>query len=145
SLRMFAPVPWAGLLTACILLGARAGVLPPPCVSPRTRDEIDAERKTKREETWAEVKRVVAEYHALLPRAEATAVGSAYARHSSKHQDSVADQIRTMFADAVRKRVFIPLEHVYFDLAVRGRKSDRDGLNRLRECSIGDPRWSSSS
>lgn len=80
------------------------------------------------------VRALVAECHARLPRDRAVAVGAAYARFSSRFQDSIPDQIRTVLEDAVRKRVFIPLEYVFYDLAVRGCKSDREGLNALREC-----------
>lgn len=61
-------------------------------------------------------------------------VGAAYALYSSRFQDSVTDQVRAVFADAVRKGVFIPLDHVFLDLAVRGVKNDRPGLNALRAC-----------
>ncbi len=39
-----------------------------------------------------------------------------------------------MLGDAARKGVFVPLENVFYDLGVRGFKSDREGLNALREC-----------
>ena len=89
---------------------------------------------SKLERTLAEVRRIVAEFHALLPRQSAEAIGAAYARYSTRHQDSIADQIRAIFADAARKKMFIPLDNVFFDLGVRGCKSERDGLNQLREC-----------
>src|SRR5690349_15472343 len=87
-----------------------------------------------RQSTRAEIARLVADYHARLPRDQAAALGAAYGRYSSRYQDSVLDQIRTILEDALRKRVFIPLEFVFFDLAVRGAKADRPGLNALRAC-----------
>ena len=51
-----------------------------------------------------------------------------------RFQDSIADQIRTLLAEAVRERVFIPFDHVFYDMAVRGFKNDRPGLNALRVC-----------
>ena len=92
------------------------------------------DRQARHDRTLDDVRRIVAEFHALLPRVGASAVGAAYARYSSKYQDSVADQLRAIFADAARKSVFIPLENVFFDLAVRGVKNDREGLNGLRAC-----------
>lgn len=100
----------------------------------RPRSEVADERRAKWDRMWAEIQAIVAEFHALLLRERAECIGAAYARYSSRFQDSVADQIRAIFADAVRKQVFIPLDHVFFDLAVRGFKSDREGLNGLRGC-----------
>lgn len=59
-------------------------------------------------------------------------IGCAYARYSSRHQQSIADQIRTIFEAALRLEIFIPLENIFFDLAVRGYKDQRTGLNALR-------------
>ena len=101
---------------------------------PRPLSAAAADQQAKREKTLAEVAAIAAEFHARLPRHAAAAVGAAYARYNSRFQDSVADQVRVIFADAVRKGVFIPLDNVFFDLAVRGFKSDREGLNALRAC-----------
>jgi DNA invertase Pin-like site-specific DNA recombinase len=48
-------------------------------------------------------------------------------------QDSAEDQVRAMLEFAVANGIFVPREHVYFDLGVRGHKSKRDGLDQLRE------------
>jgi DNA invertase Pin-like site-specific DNA recombinase len=101
---------------------------------PRHRSDVADERQARLDRTWEEVRRIVAEFHALLPRDRAEAVGAAYARYSSRFQDSVADQVRAVLADTVRKGVFVPLDHVFLDLAVRGVKNDRPGLNALRAC-----------
>ena len=114
-----------------VLVGLVAAVHPPGA---RTHAQVADERQARRDRTWDEIKRIVAEFHARLPRDRAEAVGAAYARYSSRFQDSVADQVRALFEDAVRKAIFIPLEHVFFDLAVRGFKNDREGLNALRDC-----------
>ena len=87
-----------------------------------------------RRRTEDEIRTLVAEYHARLPRDQAIALGAAYARYSSRFQDSIVDQIRTLLDDALRKKVFIPFEYIFIDLGVRGAKSDRPGLNGLREC-----------
>lgn len=100
----------------------------------RPRAEVADDREAKVAHAWDEIRALVAGFHALLTREQAVAVGAAYARYSTRFQDSIADQIRTIFADAVRKRVFIPLEHVFLDIAVRGCKADREGLNALRAC-----------
>ena len=108
---------------------------PAPAGATRPDDNRPPESAAEaRRRTDEKVRALVAEYHARLPRDQAAAVGAAYARFSSRFQDSIPDQIRTVLEDAVRKRVFIPLEHVFYDLAVRGCKSDREGLNALRAC-----------
>lgn len=99
----------------------------PRSIPPNLLDQV-------RQRTIDEIRLLVAIFHALLSREDAEAIGAAYARFSTRHQDSIVDQIRAIFADAVRKRIFIPLEHVFFDLGVRGCKSDRVGLNQLRDC-----------
>jgi len=106
--------------------GDRNGSLPQP--------DVSDERQSRWNRSWDEIRQIVSEYHMLLPRQEAKAVDAAYARYSSRHQDSVADQIRTIMNDAIRKGIFIPLENVFLDLAVRGVKNDRPGLNDLRVC-----------
>ena len=117
-----------------LLLGMAKAVVSNPGGTLPESGARKSEDDSKLERTLFEIRQLVAEFHALLPREKAEAIGAAYARYSTRHQDSIADQIRTILADAVRKKVFIPLEHVYFDLGVRGCKSERDGLNQLREC-----------
>jgi len=75
----------------------------------------------------------VAEAHGRLPRQLAQVVGAIYVRFSTWMQDSAEDQVRTMLEFAVANGIFVPREHVYFDLGVRGHKSKRDGLDQLRE------------
>ncbi|MDB5308826.1 MAG: Recombinase [Gemmataceae bacterium] len=100
----------------------------------RLLNDPDRERQAKLQRTGDEVRHLVGEFHARLPRDQAVALGAAYARYSSRFQDSIVDQFRTIFDDALRKRIFIPIEFVFFDLGVRGAKADRPGLNGLREC-----------
>jgi DNA invertase Pin-like site-specific DNA recombinase len=100
----------------------------------RPLSKSELEHRVKLERTKAEIAKLVAEYHLQLSRAKAKAIGAAYARYSTKHQDSVVDQIRAMFVDAVRKGVFIPLENIFFDLGVSGTKSRREGLTALKDC-----------
>jgi len=102
--------------------------------TPTENAKKKSESDTKLQRTLSEIRQLVAEFHALLPREKGEAIGAAYARFSTRFQDSIVDQIRAIFADAVRKRIFIPLENVFFDLGVRGCKSDRVGLNQLRGC-----------
>jgi len=100
---------------------------------PRSREEIEKERRELYERTCREVDLIVAEYHARLPRSAAKSIGAIYARYSTRFQDSVADQVRGILEDAVRLGIFIPREMIFFDLAVRGYKKHRVGLDQLRE------------
>ena len=98
----------------------------------RGRDEVAAERQALWERTQAEIDAIASHYHGLLPRGVATAIGAIYGRYSTQLQDSIADQVRSLFEAAVKKGIFVPREHVYVDLAVRGYRDDRPGLNGLR-------------
>jgi hypothetical protein len=69
---------------------------------PRSKDEIAQERKEILERTIREIDEIVAEYHYELPRSKAESIGAAYARYSTRFQDSIADQIREIFKQAVR-------------------------------------------
>jgi DNA invertase Pin-like site-specific DNA recombinase len=99
----------------------------------RTRAEIEAERQELEKNTREEIRAIASEHHALLPRNQAKLIGAIYARYSTRFQGSIADQVRSMYEEAIKRGIFVPLENVFFDLAVRGGKNDREGLNCLRE------------
>ena len=103
----------------------------------RTRGEIDRDRAAQRNEIEQQIDRLAEEFHRLLPRSEAQGIAAAYARHSSRFQHSVVDQIRTLFEAALKQKIFIPREHVCYDIAISGYKVKRKGLNRLRELLAG--------
>jgi DNA invertase Pin-like site-specific DNA recombinase len=100
---------------------------------PRSRAEVGSERQKLRQDTEREIEALVAEFHALLPRDQAKCLGAIYARYSSRYQHSVADQVRGCLQAAVQLGVFVPLEHVFFDLAVRGAKERGPGFDQLKE------------
>ncbi len=100
---------------------------------PRTKAEIQRERQELHERTGREIDQIVSQYHAQLPRNRAKAIGAAYARYSTRFQDSIADQIREILEYAVKDGVFVPREMIFFDLAVKGFKKNRIGLGGLRE------------
>jgi len=69
--------------------------------------------------------RLAAEFHARLPRAEADGLAVIYARFSTRFQASIADQVRAA-RGAVARNLFVPVDHICFDLAVPGsRPSER--------------------
>ncbi|MDP6557790.1 MAG: recombinase family protein [Pirellulaceae bacterium] len=98
----------------------------------KTREDIQREQQALLEKTEREIDEIVAEFHNKLPREKAEAIGALYARFSSRFQDSIADQIRTLYEAAVAEGIFVPRELIFFDLAVRGWKDRRPGLTALR-------------
>jgi DNA invertase Pin-like site-specific DNA recombinase/DNA-binding CsgD family transcriptional regulator len=99
----------------------------------RTRAEIEQERRELLEKTQREIDAIAAEFHAKLPRGQAKGTGAVCARYRSRFQDSIADQVRTLFEAAHQLGLFIPRELVFFDMAVRGWKDRRPGLTALRQ------------
>ncbi len=99
----------------------------------RTRADIERERMELFEKTQREIDALVGEFHAKLPRDQARSIGSCYARYSSRFQDSITDQVRSILEAALAMEIFIPREHVYVDMAVRGYQDRRPGLTALRE------------
>lgn len=98
----------------------------------RTREQIAQEREDLVLKTAGEIDAIVAEYHAKLPRKQAESIGAAYARFSSRFQESIADQIRVIYEAAIKAGIFIPREKIFYDLAVSGKKERRSGLNQLK-------------
>ena len=99
---------------------------------PRSREETAAERQARKEKTVREIQELAAEFHARLPRDQAVTVGAIYVRYSTRFQDSVADQVRALLEIALKKKIYITIEFIFFDLAIRGAKSHREGLDTLR-------------
>lgn len=58
-------------------------------------------------------------------------IGGVLARQSTKMQHSIDDQVRECVQDAARKKIYVPPEYICTDVQ-SGRKSDREGLNRMR-------------
>ena len=110
-----------------------ATVVPPPpgeWSSPKTLGD-SGRAAGAFEKTNQEIDQLVAEAHARLPRHLAKSIGAVYSV-STWMQDSAEDQVRAILAFAVENGIFVPREHIYFDLGVRGHKNKRDGLDQLR-------------
>ncbi len=118
--------------TAMNLLGTYGSRLRSRRKGPRGRDETEDDRRRLEEETAREIDQLVGEFHNQLPREQAKSTGAIYARYSTRFQHSIADQVRSLFQAAVRDNIFVPREHVFFDVAVRGCKERRSGLQELR-------------
>jgi site-specific DNA recombinase len=102
----------------------------PSSRSPRPGPEVGG--GPLRDQNQLAIDRLAAEFHARLPRQQARQIGAIYARYSSRYQDSIADQVRTLLEAAVAQRIFVPRDSICFDLATRGTKERRPGLDRLR-------------
>jgi len=98
----------------------------------RTKAEVEREQRLLLERTEREVDAIAAEFHERLPRDKSQRIGLMYARYSSRFQSSVPAQVRALYETAVREGTFVPRELVFFDLAVRGYRDNRPGLNALR-------------
>jgi site-specific DNA recombinase len=101
----------------------------------KKQSKSDAERLRLEliEKTSREIDAIAEEFHGQLSRKKAASIGALYARYSTRFQDSIADQVRTLFEEALRKNIFIPRENVFYDIAARGYSSRRPGLMALRE------------
>ena len=96
---------------------------------PRSKQEIERERREKWERTCREVDEIYAEYEARFHRRPDQLLGVIYARYSTRFQDSIADQVRAILERALELGIYVPRKHIFFDLAVRGFKKQRDGLS----------------
>ena len=106
--------------------------LPVGAVQPRTLKEHAHLRQKQRAEMVDEIAQIAARFHELLPRDQAESIGAVYARYSSRYQSSIGDQVRACFEEAVRRKIFVPAENVFFDQATRGFKQGRAGLTALQ-------------
>jgi DNA invertase Pin-like site-specific DNA recombinase len=98
-------------------------------------DAISAAEHTRRrllDQTRDEIDALAAEYHGRLSRDRARSIGAFYARFSTRFQQSIGDQVRALFETAVANQIFVPRECICVDVAVRGNKNRRPGLDRLR-------------
>jgi hypothetical protein len=100
---------------------------------PRSRQEVEDERRQLEEETERELDKIASEFHSQLSRDDASSIGAIYARYSTRYQHSIGDQVRALFEAALKLKIFIPRKHIFCDRAVRGVKENRPGLNRLRD------------
>jgi site-specific DNA recombinase len=84
-------------------------------------------------ENQQEIVAIYGEYLVRNPRRPGSPVGALYARFSTEYQSSVADQIRALLADAEKRGIFIPFEHIFADYGISGRRRSRPALDLLRK------------
>lgn len=97
----------------------------------RDKSEIDQDRQRLWDRTVQEVEQLASEHHAAMPRNRAKSIGAVYARYSTRFQDSIGDQVRVILEEATKLQIHVPSELIFFDLAVRGMKKNRQGLGAL--------------
>src|SRR6185369_14574835 len=104
---------------------------------PRSNSQIQIER----DDRWNATERAIDEIHSYYLAQWGTKnradVAIIYARYSTRHQDSIADQVRSLLTHALRLNLYVPRDLIFFDLAIRGVTRHRHGLglaeNALRE------------
>lgn len=89
----------------------------------KTRETLEQQAKVEIDEIFAEFAK---QLEALKGNGRS---GVLYARHSSTLQDSIPAQIRSLLVDAIIKGIYIAREKVFYDIAVRGSKQHREGLD----------------
>lgn len=63
---------------------------------------------------------------------QSLAIGAVNSRYSTDMQHSTLDQVRSNLEWAAANQVYVPPELICVDEAIKGRKDDRPGLNRLK-------------
>lgn len=94
--------------------------------------ELERQREEQRLRTIAEIDAIHAEYWQQAGSHKSWPTGTAYARFSTRFQDSIADQIRSILEYALAHNIRIPRHLIFFDLAVRGVTNRRVGLDQVR-------------
>ena len=104
--------------------------------SRRKKQKSEEDRAALRQRTEDEIDQIHAEYWAKAEQHRNWAVGAAYARYSTRFQESIGDQIRSLLEYALANQIRIPRKLIFFDLAVRGAKNRRAGLDGVRQTLI---------
>ena len=86
----------------------------------KTKESLEREANVEIDAIFAEF---AGEIEALRGNGQS---GVLYGRHSSIHQDSIPAQIRSLLTKAIKMGIFISRENVFFDVAVRGSKQQRE-------------------
>ncbi|MBL9083044.1 MAG: recombinase family protein [Planctomycetales bacterium] len=98
----------------------------------RRKEQLERERAERRRKTEVEIDRLHAEYWQEAGGKKSWPTGTAYARFSTRFQESIADQIRKILEFALANQIRIPRNLIFCDLGVRGVKNRRDGLDDVR-------------
>ena len=102
----------------------------------RSKQEVQQQRSDLYERTCREIDDLVAQHHQRLAGNWASYIGGIYARYSTRFQDSITDQVRTMLEEAERWNIRVPRENIFFDMAARGYQTRRHGLQELQAALV---------
>jgi site-specific DNA recombinase len=121
------PVPWI------LLFASIVPIFPPGNNSSKKplskRQQIIQELQARTEK---EVQETYQLYLDQVPLERWPTIGAVYARFSTKDQDSASDQVRKCLEFALREKIHVPLENIHYDIATRGSKSNRPGINQIK-------------
>ena len=98
----------------------------------RRNDKLQRERDERRRRTEEEIDRLHAEFWKEAGTKKSWPQGTAYARFSTRFQESIADQIRKILEFALANQIRVPRHLIFCDLGVRGVKNRRAGLDDVR-------------
>lgn len=101
--------------------------------SRRSRKITEAERKSELDQAIANIDTLFSEFADQFRTSDP--IAAVYARFSTDFQHSVVDQVRACLEDAVRKRMQVERELVFFELAISGVKLRWPGLQALQEAT----------
>lgn len=80
-----------------------------------------------------EIAEIYAEYARKNSHRNGGPVGATYVRFSTEFQSSAADQVRALLIEAEKRGIFVPLENIFVDYGISGRRKSRPALNLLRQ------------
>lgn len=101
---------------------------------PRSSAEVARSQQQLRDHTEREIDEIYPTYMTPGSAIAALSIAAIYSRYSTRYQDSIVDQVRVLLAFAKANDLHVPREHIYFDLAARGAKRNRFGLERAETC-----------
>ncbi len=109
-------------------------LLPAAVVNRRTNAAVkNLSPEELRARTSNEIDELYCWYLSHMSRDEAISIGAAYARYSTQHQESIVDQLRKILEHAIKLRIFVLREYIFFDTAVTGKKRRRIGLSAAED------------
>lgn len=85
------------------------------------------------DEDEREVDVLIEQCNQMMPREAAKGVAAAYARYSTRHQQSIVDQIRAIAQVAVREQLFLDRRLIFTDAAISGNRQRRKGFSALTQ------------